>query len=150
MKGSTVPSNSATKPIIPALRASVACTSKAVATMAKSRSMAPPIRPIPENSAMSARPFCPPVTVPPTQASTRPMTMAMAEPCTRPKVRYFDITTDNHMIAPTTAKAVIRPLCSRAFSMIGHMFNDLQQGQPARGFRGWFQARAKARHGGCG
>ena len=64
MNGSTVPSTSATAPIIPALRASVACTSKAVATMAKSRSIAPPIRPMPPNSDRSARPFCPPVGVP--------------------------------------------------------------------------------------
>ena len=65
MKGSTVPSSSATTPISPALRASVACTSKAVATMAKSRSIAPPIRPMPPKSDMSARPLWPPVCVPP-------------------------------------------------------------------------------------
>ncbi|MNF95475.1 hypothetical protein D3C84_782320 [compost metagenome] len=80
MNGNTVPSNSAITPIIPAFFASVACTSNAVATMAKSRSIAPPIKPIPENSVRSARPFCPPVMVPPTHARTRPMTMAIAEP----------------------------------------------------------------------
>ncbi|MNN46211.1 hypothetical protein D3C81_1605860 [compost metagenome] len=80
INGRIVPNSSAITPINPAFFASVACTSNAVATIAKSRSIAPPIRPMPENSVRSASPFCPPVMVPPTHANTRPMTMAIAEP----------------------------------------------------------------------
>ena len=121
INGRIVPSSNAITPIIPALRASVACTSNAVATMAKSRSIAPPIKPMPENSARSARPFWPPVIVPPTQARTSPMTMAIAEPWMRPKVRRLDSTTEIHMTTPTKANAVIRPLCSKPFSMRSHI-----------------------------
>ncbi len=60
-----VPSASASTPISPARRASVTSTSKAVATMAKSRSIAPPIMPIPARAGMSAMPFFPPVYRPP-------------------------------------------------------------------------------------
>src|SRR5450830_90401 len=127
MKGSTMPSNSAITPIKPALRASTACTSNAVATMAKSRSMAPPTRPMPPNSDKSARPLWPPLCTPPQYARPRPITMAMAEPCTRPRVRYFDSATDTSMISPTTANAVTRPLWAAAFSKSSSMTVLLDQ-----------------------
>ena len=70
---------------------------------------------------MSTTPFWPPVMAPPTQASTSPMTMAIAEPWMRPKVRRLEKITDTHMITPTNANAVTRPLCSRPFSMRSHI-----------------------------
>src|SRR5947208_1812685 len=57
MNGTTVPSPSAIAPIAPALRAWTTSTSKAVATIAKSRSIAPPINPIPASAGRSAKPF---------------------------------------------------------------------------------------------
>ena len=61
-----MPKNSATTPDTPARLSSSMFTPKAVATMAKSRSMAPPSRPMPDSSGTSTRPFCPPVITPPT------------------------------------------------------------------------------------
>jgi hypothetical protein len=61
-----VPNISATKPIQPARFASAGCTSHAVATMAKSRSIEPPSKPMPLKKATSAKPLAPPVTLPPT------------------------------------------------------------------------------------
>jgi hypothetical protein len=88
--GTMAPSARATTPSRPALRASRTLTSKAVATMAKSRSMPPPITARPANSGRSAIPFLPPVSMPPAKASARPMTMAMAEPWMRPAVSRWE------------------------------------------------------------
>src|SRR5512145_41489 len=39
----------------------------------------------------------------------------------RPKVRRLERMTDTHMITPTKANAVTKPLCSRPFSMRSHI-----------------------------
>ena len=88
--GNTIPTTIDTAPTTPALRASATSTSNAVATMAKSRSIAPPMMPMPANSGRSTIPFVPPVIAPPTHARISPITMAMAEPWIRPMVRCFD------------------------------------------------------------
>src|SRR4051794_31269122 len=53
--------------------------------------------------------------------------MAMAEPCTRPKVRWRDSSIDTYMIRPTTAKAATSPLCSTVFSSISIMMFSLSR-----------------------
>ena len=65
-------------PIKPPLRNSSNRTPKAVATIERSRSMAPPIKPTPAKMGISASPRCPPVTVPPMNANAKPIMMAMA------------------------------------------------------------------------
>ena len=67
-------------PARPAFFNSLNCAPKAVATMAKSRIMPPPIRPMPLSRAKSATPRLPPVATPPYQAASKPTAMAMAEP----------------------------------------------------------------------
>ena len=70
---------SASAPARPAFFSSSSFTPKAVAIMAKSRNMPPPISAIPLKSVMSESPFLPPVSSPPSQASSRPAAMAIAE-----------------------------------------------------------------------
>ena len=118
MNGSTVPRTRAIAPMTPAVLARPTSTSKAVATIAKSRNIAPPIRPIPASTGMSASPFSPPVLSPLKNASARPNRIAMAEPWIRPTVKYFDRIADSHMRRPTNAKAVSREFAMRTWSSI--------------------------------
>ena len=63
----------------------------AVATIAKSRNIAPPSVPTPASKEISDSPLSPPVTRPPHHARTRPSMIAMAEPCTWPRVSFAEI-----------------------------------------------------------
>ena len=50
--------------------------------------------------------------------------MAIAEPCTWPNVSRRDNTADSHMITPTRAKAVTRPLWANTLLNISSMTNS--------------------------
>ena len=80
-----------TEPINPASLRFLMSTPNAVATMAKSLNIAPPRIPTPANIGMSAKPFVPPSRSPPIYANTKPKTIAIAEPCIKPPVRFFEI-----------------------------------------------------------
>ena len=86
--------------------------------MAKSRSMAPPMMPMPDRTGTSASPDFPPVASPPKKASANPIRMAMAEPWMRPRVRYLDSAAESHMTTPTKAKAVRSALVSSTWAIM--------------------------------
>ncbi|MNH41447.1 hypothetical protein D3C79_1029490 [compost metagenome] len=72
--------------------------------------------PTPVKSARSVMPFSPLVIFPPNHAKIKPITIAIAEACTRPLVKYLDNLVDNHIIKAIKAKAVIKPKWVKSFN----------------------------------
>src|SRR3954471_1885947 len=69
------------------------------------------------------------------------MTMAMAEPWTRPAVSRREITSDSHMTAPTTAKAATRLCSMKTCSIMCNMGLGLLGGWDGAVGHSWFPSR---------
>src|SRR3954451_11183664 len=72
------------------------------------------------------------------------MTMAIAEPWTRPAVNRRDSTSDTHMTAPTTAKAATRLCSMKTCSIMCNMGSGLLYGCDGVGGQSRLAARCRA------